>query len=64
MNSPEIPTPERKDLKDMTKEELWLRRRELGNKLNGLGTQLDELLIEYQAIEEELDVMSDWVSNE
>jgi len=54
-------TPEvHKNLADMTKEELWLRRRELGSKLNEIGDKLDELLIEYQAVEEELDIMSDW----
>ena len=59
-----LPTPERKDFADMTKEELWLYRRVLGTKLNTVGDRITEDLIEYQAIEEELDIMSDWGANE
>jgi len=43
----------RKDLKDMTVEEIFLRKREI-------GSRIDQDLIEYQACEEELDIRSDW----
>ncbi len=53
--NPEKAPEVRRDLKDMTDEELFLFKRDLGSKL-------DDLLIEYQACEEELDMRSDWVS--
>lgn len=62
--NPEKAPEVKKDFKDMTPNERQLRRYELGAKLNEVGDRITQDLMEYQAIEDELDVLSDWVSNE